>query len=457
MTSDSKATSNENWADQELGSARFRDERLNKRVIQIATDFSNKPTQPINHASEDAAAMKGAYRFFSNRKVESKNILEPHVDNTMKRLSDYPVVLAVQDTTSLNYHNHKTTEGLGEITKIRNTSVKGLHMHSTLAVTSDGLPLGFLDQIIWARQEEKKPKQISDAIEEKESFRWIQSLRNTAILAKETKTKIITVCDREGDIYEFFLEANILEQSVLVRCSHDREINDEEERIWEHMGDLPILGRIKLDIEQTPKRKARKAKLNVRVDKIDLLPPSVSNFVEPITVYAVFVKEIYPPVGEEALEWLLLTTEPIETFKAAEETVSRYKSRWLIEVFHKILKSGLQVEDCLLNHGKKLAKYLTLMSVVGWRLLWMTYLQRFSPSASADTVFTESEWKVIYCIANKKKKPCANPPTLKKAISWLAKMGGFLGRKGDGDPGMITIWRGWSRLIDMVIAYEIFA
>ena len=145
------------WAKSELSGGKFRDKRLSDRMVQIADDFSQNPTFPINQASEDAAATKAAYRFFSNPKATAKKILEPHIEQTLKRVQTHPIVLAIQDTTSLKYHSHKATEGLGEISKKGDTSVQGLFMHSVECVTPQGLPLGFIDQIVWARQNEKKP------------------------------------------------------------------------------------------------------------------------------------------------------------------------------------------------------------------------------------------------------------------------------------------------------------
>ncbi len=302
------------WAEGELAGGKFRDKRLSDRMVQIAEDFSQNPTSPINQASEDAAATKAAYRFFSNPKAKTAKILEPHIEQTLKRVQTHPIVLAIQDTTSLKYHSHKATEGLGEISKKGDTSIQGLFMHSVECVTPQGLPLGFIDQMIWARQSEDKHLKKKKVMEEKESIRWIQCLRKTAELTREITSKIITVCDREADIYEFFYEAKTVEQDVLVRCFHDREINDDGIPIWQHVKEMPITGRTEVDIKKTQKRKARTARLNVRHGKIEIHPPESNRNTEVLSLSIIYVKEVYPPAGEEPLEWLLLTTLPVDSF-----------------------------------------------------------------------------------------------------------------------------------------------
>lgn len=435
------------WAEAELAGGKFRDKRLTDRMIQIAEDTSENPTAPINQASQDAASTKAAYRFFSNPKARPKQILAPHIDQTLKRIVTHPVVLAIQDTTSLKYHSHKKTEGLGEISKAGNTSVQGLFMHSVECVTPEGLPLGFIDQIIWSRQKEKEGSKNIKTMEEKESIRWIECLRTTAELTREYSSKVITVCDREADIYDFFFEAKELEHDVLVRCFHDREINDDGELIWQYVIGLPIAGRTTVEVKKTQKREARKAKLNVRHGTIEIHPPETSHHTEVLSLSVVYVKEIYPPAGEQPLEWLLLTTLAVPTFESAVEKVGWYKSRWAIEVYHKLMKSGLKVEACRLDEAVKLTRFLTLMTIVAWRMLWMTYVQRTSPNSPATAVLSETELKVLYYVTHKKKLP-RKIPSLREAIHWIARKGGFLDRKGDGEPGMITLWRGWNRLID---------
>jgi hypothetical protein len=446
----------ERWAEIELVDGKFGDKRLVNRMVQIAQDFSENPTAPINQASEDAASTKAAYRFFANPKVSSKKILEPHIEQTLKRMKTHPVVLAIQDTTTLKYHTHKSTEGLGEIAKKGETSVKGLFMHTVECVTPSGLPLGFIDQIIWARQEEKGKLKKPKVIEEKESIRWIDCLNRTAELTKDSTSKIVTVCDREADIYDFFFEARFLEQEVLVRCFHDREINDDGEPIWQHVNGLPIAGRMKVEVKKTQKREARTARLNVRYGTIEVHPPESSSHTEVLSLSIVYVNEIHPPSREEALEWLLITTLAVPSLESAVEKVDWYKCRWSIEVYHKLMKSGLKVEECRLDEAVRLFRFLTLMTVVAWRMLWMTYIQRTSPDAPATALLSETELKVLYYVIHKKKLP-KKTPSLKEAIHWIARKGGFLDRKGDGEPGMITLWRGWNRLIDMVQGFEAFA
>jgi hypothetical protein len=451
----------QNWAETELKGAQFRDQRLNQRMIEMADAFSKNPQSPINKANQDAASTKAAYRFFSNPKVTPEKILHPHQVQTLERIQAHSVVLAIQDTSSLNYHAHPKTQGLGEISKTGKTSVQGLFMHSVFCVSTEGIPLGFLDQRIWARPKDEQPSGKKKArvktIEEKESIRWIESLRQTAEMASKISSRIVTVCDREADMFEFFLESKELNQDVVVRCFRDREVNEEEAPIWDFANSLPVAGKMKVEIVGTQKRKARTARVQVRYAPIEMNPPAGSLLIDVLPMYVVHVKEVYTPAGEEPLEWLLYTTVAVNSFEDAQERVSWYKLRWMIEVFHKILKSGFQIEDCRLEEGVRLMRYLTLMSVVAWRILWMLYTQRSNPDGAATLVFSESEWKVLYGITHKTNKIPNKVGSLRDAIHWVARLGGFLDRKGDGEPGMITLWRGWNRLMDMMISYEIFS
>jgi hypothetical protein len=303
-------------------------------------------------------------------------------------------------------------------------------------------------------QQKKQPKKPR-VMEDKESVRWIQCLRKTAELANSITTKVVTVCDREADIYEFFFEAKTLEQDVLVRCFHNREINDDGIEIWQYANELPVAGRIEIEVKKTQKREARRAKLNVKYGSIEIHPPETCPHTDVFSLSVVYVKEVYPPAGVEPLEWLLLTTLPVDSFESASEKIAWYKTRWSIELFHRLLKSGLKVEECRLDEGIRLIRFLTLMTIVAWRMLWMTYVQRASPNAPATLVLSETELKVLYYVTHKEKLP-KKTPSLRDAIHWIARKGGFLDRKGDGEPGMITLWRGWNRLIDMVQGFEAF-
>lgn len=175
-----------------------------------------------------------------------------------------------------------------------------------------------------------------------------------------------------------------------------------------------------------------------------------------LNLNVIWVKESDPPHGTESLEWFIYTDLPVDTIEAAAGIIDTYKLRWQIELFHKVLKSGCRIEDCRLETAERLKKYITLCSIIAWRILWMTHLNRKNPKATCDSFLTEAEWKALYCQIHQKKTPPRDPPNIHEAIHWIARLGGFLDRKSDGEPGMITIWRGWQRLSDLAEDWKLF-
>lgn len=217
------------WSEWEFERVNLGDKRLNTRLKQLAEDLSSAPAAPINQASQDWAATKAAYRFFQNDKVTSEQILSPHQARTVERMKQEPVVLAIQDTSYLNFSTHKQTQGLGPIGDRRSASV-GLVTHNILAVTPQGLPLGLLHQTGWARagynqQSERERKNTS--IEQKESYRWIRGIEFVQNLKPEN-VRVITVCDRESDIYECFVAAERCHGEFVIRAAWNRHLKDSE-------------------------------------------------------------------------------------------------------------------------------------------------------------------------------------------------------------------------------------
>jgi len=373
-----------------------------------------------------------------------------------------------------SYTSHKKTTGLGVIAKHNGKNVKvisslGVIMHTTFAVTTGGLPIGILNQHISSRKppsaeiEEKKRTGHNNnvPIEDKESIRWLNSLKKTQDATRDSKKQIVTVCDREGDFYEFLECAHRLNADVLVRARGDRVINKSttyseknKEHLWEVIQELPCQGILEVNIPTRDQKPARTAQLETRFGTFIMNPPknhfrSKTEDLPNLNLSAVYVVEKNPPEGEEALEWMLLTNLPINNFEDAIEKVRWYCLRWRIEVFHKILKSGLHVEQCRLQTADRLVRYLTVMSIIAWRIYWLTLIARTDPDLSCTSFVAEEEWKVLYSRIKKTKSYPKEPPRIREVVRWIAQLGGFLGRKGDGEPRVITLWRGWKRLCDL--------
>ena len=463
------------WAAEEFEDVSLGDKRLDARLIKLCNRFSDAPESPINQACTDWAETKAAYRFFQNENVAVGEILAAHRCKTAQRAKEHKTVLALQDTSYFVYTNHPKTEGLGKMSLKKGKNVKkiysnGLIMHTCLAVTTEGLPLGLLDQKIFSRKlrtkKNGKAKPHDDLpIEEKESYRWLEALENTK--AAMGDTKIVTVCDREADLYDFFKRSRQIGAPVLVRANVDRTINRNSryaekgvEKLWEHMRQQPDAGFYTIDIPKRCKtkhckdRQARTATVCVRFAAFSLNPPrnNVKHRTErlpDIEMHAVYVLEPDPPDGEESVEWMLLTNLPVMSYEDAYEKVLWYCLRWRIEMYFKVLKSGFRVEACRLGDAHRLAKYLTIMSIVAWRLFMITLIARTDPTTPCSTFLTDREWKVLFLKANKNKAFPKQPPSIGNVVIWVAKLGGYLARKSDGPPGTITLWRGWKRLADL--------
>lgn len=445
------------WSVREFDGIDLGDARLNRRLLTLAEAFGAHPQASINQASADWQATKAAYAFFANPHALPAEILLPHQQRTLERMAAHPLVLAIQDTTLLNYTHHPATSGLGPI----GGGQRGLVMHSTLAATPQGLPLGVLDQQIWARPEPDKPTKRAKQrpMSEKESQKWLTALRETVSITP-SEIRLVTIADREADIFEFLAEAEDLQAEYVIRAAQDRRVGGDIALLWAHMAKQEVVGTITVAVTARGNKPARQADVQVRYAHLTLQPPQRGAddpgvWLEPLELWALWVHEDAAPDGVEPLDWLLLTNVPIQTWQDATERIGWYCLRWLIESWHKILKSGCTIEDCRLETAERLLPYLTLMSIIAWRLFWLTHINRQAPDASCTIILADHEWKALYIAIHRRANLPSTPPTVRQAVRWIAQLGGFLGRKGDGEPGITTIWRGWSRLTDMADVYLI--
>jgi hypothetical protein len=463
MSNDKKAEEiksiKDDWHKTEFSTINIGDARLNKRAVKIAGDISNQLSSPINQASNDWNATKAAYNFFNNEKVTPSKIQEPHIENTVVRMKTYQKVLAIQDTTTLNFGSHEAVEGLGNIGK---EGTRGFMQHNTLIVTPKGLPLGLIDQIVWTRpqiEEEKSNK--SKYIEEKESYKWLQSLNKTLERAPAS-TEVITVCDREADIFEFFDEAKENDAKLLVRLRFDRSIDNVNQTIKAHLKAQEAVAKYEFEV---PKKKgeypSRIATVEVRYADVTINAPkkvedSVTN--TQIEMTGIYVKEINTPNGVKPIEWFLVTNEDVNNAEDAIVKIMWYRTRWMIEIYHKVLKTCCRIEECRLETIERLKRFIALESVVAWRVLWLTYCNRVEPNAPAETILSEMELIVLEGAANRFRKVRTEPMTIKKvrhAVRAIAMLGGYLGRNCDGEPGIIAVGRGLQRMNDFMAGVEI--
>lgn len=448
----------DDWVEEEFGRVELYDNRLKERLYMLARDFCAQPGVFVPQAcSGSIAKAKAAYRFFSNSQVKMKKLLRPHRESTIERMKKEKVVLAVQDTTSLNYTAHPAMEGIGPINTKKDKGA-GLILHDTMSFTIGGMPLGLLDIQCWARKKEeagKREKRKELPIEQKESVKWLKSYRAAAEAQQLCpETMIVSVGDREADIYELFSETlkDPLGPKLLVRAERTRNRTAGETGLWKKMGQSPIRGYQEIQIPRKGSRSARAAKLSVRYEEITLMPPNRKELL-PVRMWAVYVREVdYSAEVKSPLEWMLLTTVETRTFEDACERIRWYACRWNIEVYHRTIKSGCRIEDRRLDDADSMEACLAIDLVIGWRIFWLTKLGRETPDIPCSVFIKEEELQVLYG-AIKKSEPPKEPPTARQVVRMIAMLGGFLNRKRDGEPGTTTIWRGLQRLSNMVAGF----
>lgn len=435
---------------EEFDHAPINDRRLVRRLCYTAEQLAKQPEKSIAAACGSWVDAKGAYEFFNNAKVSCAKMLQNHRECTIERMKTCETVLIVQDTTALDFNTRRKTTGLGPV----NDSIRslGLFIHSSLAVTTTGVPLGLLSLDIWARdiaEHGKRDQRKEKIISEKESNKWLEAM-DKSLLNVPDDIRAVTVCDRESDIFDFATKAVAENRHLLFRVAQNRGVQSEYKTLFEHVNQAPIQGHCTVDVPRKSgnNQPPRQALLTIRACRVTIKPPlkRAGEHLSPITLYAVDAREDNAPVGIEPLHWLLLTTVPVETLQDAVEKIGWYRHRWKIERFHFILKSGCKVEDLQLGTTDRLKKAITLYAVVAWRLAWITYQTRETPDIPCCVVFSQNEWQALWRHANPGKKPPVQPPPLKDAVLWLAKLGGFLGRKSDGNPGVKVLWSGLHNL-----------
>ncbi len=449
----------QSWAEHEFGDADLGDSRRTQRLVKLAEQRGAQPNASITQSCGDKASAKAAYRFYENDAISTTGILSSHEEATQSRMSHESVVLAAQDTTQLDYTHHPATEGLGTL---HNKNQRGMLMHTTFAVTPERVPLGIIHQQIWTRPVEefgKKHKRKQLPIEEKESQKWLTSLEATSHMQKQLPhTKVVSVGDREADVYELFALSQTLSQDLLVRASWNRKVEHPENYLWSFLESQPVAGQLTITIPRKGNQPARQAELSIRYASVTLHPPKRPKPVElaPITLWAVLAHEDHPPEGAEAVSWLLLTSTSVNSFQEACQRIQWYSCRWLIEIFHKVLKSGCRIEERQFSTAENIKRYLAVDNVVAWRVLYLTMLGRETPDIPCTAILEAHEWQALYCFVHKTNTPPDQPPDLRQATRWIAQLGGFLGRKGDGHPGVTVLWRGLHRLNDIAQFWSIF-
>jgi hypothetical protein len=444
------------WAVTEFAEAELGDLRRTQRVVALATVLAQRPGASLPEACGDRATLKAAYRFFDNMAIDPQNLLDSHGDATLSRLAPVPLVLAVQDTTELDWTTHPATTGLGPL---GHPAHRGLHVHTTLAFTPERVPLGLLAQQVWARDPNdvgKRATRKQRPIAEKESQKWLTSVE--AVLAARVacpQTHFVSVGDREADVYDLLALARPTGVDLLIRAAWHRCVTQPEHYVWATVAARPVEATSTVQVPRRGTQPPRTATLAVRWCPLTLCPPQhrKREGLPVVSLWAVQALEEAPPAGTDPMEWLLLTTCAVHTPTEALTRVDWYACRWGVEVWHRILKNGCRIAARQLETAERLQRCLPLYSVIAWRIFYATMLSRTVPDMPCTALLELEEWQALYCAIHRTPTPPETPPPLRQAVHWIAQLGGFLARRGDGEPGATVLWKGFQHLADLTTMY----
>ena len=458
-------SSTESLIDREAGGCEFRDVRLGDRFRKLLMQIGGAMGQSIPLVCQDWANTKAAYRFFSNDRVCEADILAGHFQSTRGRtVATDGLVLVLHDTTEFTYQREKSeaigitksiNSGRNKEGRLRSHTVCGILMHSSLAITTEGVPLGLAAIKFWTRKKfkgtaslKRKVNPTRIPIEKKESIRWLENLKQSTELLDDP-ARCVHIGDRESDIYELFCAAQEVETHFLVRTCVDRLAGDGDHTIADEMDEVAVKGLHRLEVRDN-NGDPDEAILEIRYRKIRVLPPIGKQKRYPaLTLTVIHAQERGTPKNRKKIDWRLITDLPVQSRKDAIEKLEWYALRWKIELFHKILKSGCRAEESKLRTAQRLTNLLSVFCILSWRVFWMTMLNRSAPDASPDLALTEVEIGLLdHLMRDRGQKPLRRK-TLSYYLTKIARLGGYLARANDPPPGNMVMWRGLSRLTDI--------
>ena len=472
----------ETWAGHEFGGAALGDARLSARLVESARYLAQAPLRAITGATQGVRALvKGHYRLIdqpADSAVTVENILQPHRERTLRRMAAHPMVLCIQDGSLLNFTRRGQTEGLGAIGSNQTGAVaRGLHLHTTLAVNPEGVPLGILRAQFEAPQPATEeapgaPQRLArKAREQRKSYRWIEGLHDCAqAVAALPDTRVVCTMDREADFVELFVERreHVPQVELLVRAKVDRVLSKQRtaagdqvtRRLFDEVRDGPARSHCRVEVKRQsarlkaskqrrkPQRAARVAALTLRYQQVELPCPGAA----PVRMWMVHAREEQPPAEVEPLEWFLLTTLPVANVTTAQQVLHWYTLRWRIEDYFRVLKSGCKVEELQHHTAPRLQRAIAIKMVIGWRIQLLVRLGREVPDLPAELLFSDAELRVLGVFAKSRQRP--PPARLGAAAELVAGLGGWLGRSRD-PPGAQLMWHGYSQLVAMTFAFEL--
>jgi hypothetical protein len=452
------------WWEDELAGCTFNDARLGQRLHRLVARMDRSLGASLPFACQDWANTKAAYRFFANQRVSEAQILSGHFAATRERVrASDGTVLVLQDTTEFTFQREsrepvgitrRVNSGRDKAGQVRMHTLCGLLMHGSLAVTTDGLPLGLAAVKFWSREKfkgtnalKRKINPTRVPIEHKESFRWLENLRQTTSLFG-APGRCVHVGDRESDIYELFCLAHDLGTHFIVRTCVDRLAGDGRHTIADEMSEVAVQGLHRVEVRDRAGRIGTVA-VELRYRRIKVLPPiGKQKRYPPLSLTVLHAREPGVPKDRPAIDWRLITDLPVDDPDQAVEKLDWYARRWKIEVFHHILKTGCRAEDARLRTAERLVKLIAVFCILAWRVFWTTMIGRSAPRADPHLAITDREIALLDRLVPDR---APSERTLSAYVVKVARLGGYLARSRDPPPGNLVMWRGFARLADITL------
>lgn len=426
------------------------DKRRDERLVKIIENIIKRPGSSIPRHNEKWYDTKATYEFFKNEDIKLEAISGAISAFGVSRAKQQQL-LVIHDTSTISY-NDLEADGLGYID---NAAGKGIFCHSSIAATVDGIPVGLLNQLIWSREISelgKSAKRKQKPFEEKESYKWYEGIKSVNELLGEQMIKV-HIGDRDADIYELFFNAPAEKAELLIRARHNRKTATGSE-LWQHISKQKIAAEEEIVIPDRTGKRKKKVRVQIRYKEVEVLSPThKAKMYESVVLTAIEIRQ--KGNNKDGIHWKLLTTLSISNAEEAKQCMRWYSYRWLIERFHYVLKSGCGIEALQLKRADSLMKAVAIYSLAAFNIMQLTYQSRQTPDVSCEVVLSPKQWEALYMLKFKTSKLPKQPPSLQEATRWLAQMGGHLGRKSDGPPGLKTVWQGYESLLQAVALYEV--
>jgi len=434
------------WIKTEFEGLDMGDKRLNERFLETAAQLFLTPDETINKSLEEMSDKKAAYRLFSNKKFKADDVFECHQKQTAKRVNEHKRALVLHDTSFFSFNSKRSIKDLGNI---NGDNTHGFIGHYSMSLSTSGVPLGLLGLMPWSR--------FYESPWEKESDRWGESFAEADKLC-EQGTELVHVADREADIFDLHFENIKNERLFVIRSSHDRMIEGGDYYLTWHLEKKKKKHEASIYYE----KENRNLAASVKFGEVSFTDPGLRHSpgqlrsdIRKVTLNVVEIKseeKIKTKNGEEELRWVLFTTLPVNNLADALKIVEYYRLRWHIETYFKVLKGGAcKVEKCCLRTYERIVKYASLFSIIAWRLYYLKHLSEVNPDQDFSFAFSSEERMILNI---RSKKELTSSMTMEEAMKAMAKMGGFNGRKSDGSPGMVSLWRGLVKLQTQVELFK---